>query len=62
MEATTDSLLVKIRPLETSQDWPQFKKGLQEKLKYYSLYRYIENDIPEPVKIIKDSYNYINKQ
>ena len=61
IEATTDSLLIKIRSLETSQDWPQFEKRLQEKLEYYSLYRYIENNILEPVKAIKDSYSCVDK-
>ena len=61
METITDSLLVKIRPLETSQDWPQFKEGLQQKLEYHSLYKYIESDVPEPTKIAQDGYSYIDK-
>ena len=61
METTTETLNVKIRPLETSQDWPQFKEGLQEKLEYHSLYKYLRSDLQPPKEIKKDGYSRLDK-
>ena len=48
LSASTGDMSVKIQPLETSQDWPNWFKGVRTKLEWHNLYKYIQTDVNYP--------------
>ena len=49
MEASTMAdMAVQIQPLETSQDWAPWSKGIRTKLEWHNLYKYIQTDLARP--------------
>ena len=41
-------MAVQIPPLETSQDWAPWSKGIRTKLEWHNLYKYIQTDLAMP--------------
>ena len=58
MEAhiTTADMSVQITPLETSQDWSQWLKGVRAKLEWHNLYKYIQSEVSKPTGIDSQAY------
>ena len=60
--SSTSDIAVSIKPLETSQDWAQWANGIETKLQYHNLYKYIQARVIAPVENEKDPSSYLRKE
>ena len=60
--SSTSDIAVSIKPLETSQDWVQWANGIEMKLQYHNLYKYIQARVIAPVENEKEPSSYLRRK
>ena len=58
----TSDITVSIKPLKTSQDWAQWVNGIETKLQYHNLYKYIQARVIALMENEKDPSSYLHKE